>query len=86
MELKKIDIVDPAKKLALESFLRECIEDTKFLEKLKIDLSHRFDFTIPDLFDIISGRSHSETIDLEDMYRFLLLIGTTASVVKPYGA
>lgn len=85
MNIKKIDIVDPDKKAALQNFVKDCIEDTKFLEKLKIDLSHRFDFTIPDMFDIISGRSNSDTIDLEDMYRFLLMIGTTAPVQKPSG-
>lgn len=85
LTVKKIDIIDPKKRLSLESFIRDCIEDTKFIEKLKVDLSHRFDFTIPDLFDVVSGSSQSDTIDLHDMYRFLLMMGTTAPVPKPSG-
>lgn len=52
--LKKLEIVPDYKREALEGFLADCILDTIRLEKLKVDLSHRFDFTIMDLFGIIN--------------------------------
>jgi hypothetical protein len=69
----------------LEGFLADCILDTIFLERVKVDLSHRFDFTIQDLFGIINEQRSERAIELTEFYKFLLMIGTTAPIQKPDG-
>lgn len=46
---------------------------------MKLDLCHRFDFTIPDFFEVISQGSSSDTVDLQEMLQFCLDLGVTES-------